>query len=565
LEITISSPSGGSLGSNTTYTYTITDNETAGVTITTTTLALTEGGITFDYTIQLDSEPTNDVVITLSSTNSNVTLSDSTLTFTSANWNTPQTITVTAVDNSTVDGTHTDTITHTSASSDPNYDAISIADVEATITDNDTTASSDGDSPGIILPPPPAPITPPTTLFVPPTILTPEFFLHDPKSITVGASFHSVFVSRISRPSITVTIESDPIILELEKGISQKIDSDKDGVLDLEITYVEYINDSSVKINLINLTDESELSNPVIINYGAYTTQSRDVTITFNILDAEQMALSNTVDFANSIFQPFQNSTNWTLSEGNGIKTVYAKFLSTGGTASTYSDTITLNEGFTLNTNTSTDNVIPEETPTCSLTPNTPYKTPNSPSVYFITEECTKRPFLKSYIYFTYFDSWNNLKTITQTELDKTPIDPQGFMPLGPKYDPKENNVLVKTSLDPMVYLFSGKKLFKIDSESIFNKLNYSWSWIEKVNQSLINQYQPTETINYIDHHLNYTLIKYPDTPEVYRLEPDPSDETKQVKRHIKDPQTFNNLHFRWDRIVTISNTEVYESGVEIN
>jgi len=277
------------------------------------------------------------------------------------------------------------------------------------------------------------------------------------------------------------------------------------------------------------------------------------------------MALSNTVDFANSIFQPFQNSTNWTLSEGNGIKTVYAKFLSTGGTASTYSDTITLNEGFTLNTNTSTDNVIPEETPTCSLTPNTPYKTPNSPSVYFITEECTKRPFLKSYIYFTYFDSWNNLKTITQTELDKTPIDPQGFMPLGPKYDPKENNVLVKTSLDPMVYLFSGKKLFKIDSESIFNKLNYSWSWIEKVNQSLINQYQPTETINYIDHHLNYTLIKYPDTLEVYRLEPDPSDETKQVKRHIKDPQTFNNLHFRWDRIVTISNTEVYESGVEIN
>ncbi|PJA89749.1 MAG: hypothetical protein CO137_02650 [Candidatus Magasanikbacteria bacterium CG_4_9_14_3_um_filter_32_9] len=138
-------------------------------------------------------------------------------------------------------------------------------------------------------------------------------------------------------------------------------------------------------------------------------------------------------------------------------------------------------------------------------------------------------------------------------------------MPLGPKYDPKENNVLVKTSLDPMVYLFSGKKLFKIDSESIFNKLNYSWSWIEKVNQSLINQYQPTETINYIDHHLNYTLIKYPDTLEVYRLEPDPSDETKQVKRHIKDPQTFNNLHFRWDRIVTISNTEVYESGVEIN
>ena len=548
-------------------TVNITDNETANVIITTTTLALTEGSTTFDYDIQLDSEPTNDVVLTLSSTNSNVTISDSTLTFTSSNWNTPQTITITAVDNSTVDGTHTDTITHTSASSDPNYDTITIADVTATITDNDVEAPSSNNNPPNILPPPPAPITPPVVVPTPPTSLTTEFFLQELKTFTVGASFHSVFVSRISKSSITVTIESDPIILELEKGISQQIDSDKDGVLDLEIEYVEYINEDSVKINLINLTDESELSNPVIINYGAYTTQSRDVTITFNILDAEQMAISNTSDFANSIFQPFQNSTNWTLTTGDEIKTVYAKFLSNGGTTSVYSDTIRLNEGFTLNTNTSTDNVTPEETPTnttCSLTPNTPYKTSNSPSVYYITEECTKRPFLKSYIYFTYFDSWSSLKITTQTELEQTPTDTQGFMPLGPKYDPKENNVLVKTSLDPMVYLFSGKKLFKIESESIFNKLNYSWSWIEKVNQSLINQYQPTETINYTDHHPNYTLIKYPDRPEVYRLEPDPSDETKQIKRHIKDPQTFNNLHFRWDRIVTIQYTELYESGVRI-
>ena len=119
-------------------TSTITDNETAGVTITTTTLALTEDGTTFDYTIQLDSEPTNVVAITLSSSGSNTTFSTSTITFTNTNWNTPQTITVTAIDNVVVDGTHLDTISHSAVSSDGNYSGISIVDVIATITDNDS-------------------------------------------------------------------------------------------------------------------------------------------------------------------------------------------------------------------------------------------------------------------------------------------------------------------------------------------------------------------------------------------------------------------------------------------
>ena len=57
------------------------------------------------------------------------------LVFTTANWATPQTVTVTAVDDAVVEGSHSGTITHTASGG--NYTGLSIASVTATITDND--------------------------------------------------------------------------------------------------------------------------------------------------------------------------------------------------------------------------------------------------------------------------------------------------------------------------------------------------------------------------------------------------------------------------------------------
>lgn len=91
--------------------------------------------------------------------------------------------------------------------------------------------------------------------------------------------------------------------------------------------------------------------------------------------------------------------------------------------------------------------------------------------------------------------------------------------------------------------------------------MNYQWNWIEDVDERLLDKYTVGSEINYIDHHPNYTLVKYTDSNKVYRLEPDPTDSAKQVKRWIADETTFKSLHFRWDRIVTISNNEVYPDG----
>lgn len=97
---------------------------------------VTEGGATDTYTIILNTQPTADVRVTITP-DSQTTTSATILIFTPTNWNTPQTVTVTAVDDMQVEGTHTSVITHTVTSSDTNYNGINIGSVTATITDND--------------------------------------------------------------------------------------------------------------------------------------------------------------------------------------------------------------------------------------------------------------------------------------------------------------------------------------------------------------------------------------------------------------------------------------------
>ena len=70
------------------------------------------------------------------------------MTFTPANALTPQPVNVTAVDDAIVEGLHTSTITHAAASSDTNYNGITINNVVANITDNDTAGVTIAESGG---------------------------------------------------------------------------------------------------------------------------------------------------------------------------------------------------------------------------------------------------------------------------------------------------------------------------------------------------------------------------------------------------------------------------------
>lgn len=120
----------------------ITDNDTPGVTVSESNggTQVTEGGADDNYTVMLNSQPANDVVITITG-DSQLNITPSTLTFTTFNWNLPQTVTVSAVDDGAIEGGHSATIAHGSSSSDVNYNGVTIDSITAQIIDNDTVAS----------------------------------------------------------------------------------------------------------------------------------------------------------------------------------------------------------------------------------------------------------------------------------------------------------------------------------------------------------------------------------------------------------------------------------------
>ncbi|MGA9397399.1 MAG: Calx-beta domain-containing protein [Anaerolineaceae bacterium] len=122
-------------------TVTAIDNDTAGITVIPTTgLSVTEAGGTDTFTVLLNTLPAYDVTIDLSSSDtSEGTVSPESLTFTAANWSTPQTVTVTGVDDLADDGDIAYTIITAQASSgDSYYNVINASDVSVTTIDNDT-------------------------------------------------------------------------------------------------------------------------------------------------------------------------------------------------------------------------------------------------------------------------------------------------------------------------------------------------------------------------------------------------------------------------------------------
>ena len=117
------------------------DNDTAGITVSpVNTLTTTEAGGTATFTIVLNTQPTADVTIGLTSSDtSEGTVSPASVTFTAANWSTPQTVTVIGVNDDLDDSDVAYTIvTAAATSTDANYNGLDAADVSVTNTDDDT-------------------------------------------------------------------------------------------------------------------------------------------------------------------------------------------------------------------------------------------------------------------------------------------------------------------------------------------------------------------------------------------------------------------------------------------
>ena len=111
---------------------TVYDTDIAGVTLSESSLVIGEGG-TGTYTVQLDTEPTGTVTVTVHDpTNTDVTTDPGTLAFTPDSWDDPQTVTITAAEE---DDEFDDTATVTHSASGGGYGSVNVDGVIVTVTE----------------------------------------------------------------------------------------------------------------------------------------------------------------------------------------------------------------------------------------------------------------------------------------------------------------------------------------------------------------------------------------------------------------------------------------------
>jgi hypothetical protein len=138
-DLVLSNPSLAAV-SDATGVATITDNDSVAGTLVTTAASghTTEAGQTATFSVRLSAQPAASVTVNVTSGDTGEgTLSVSSLSFTTANWNTPQTVTVTGADDAAVDGNQSYAISLASSSTDANFNGLS-GSVSVVNDDNDS-------------------------------------------------------------------------------------------------------------------------------------------------------------------------------------------------------------------------------------------------------------------------------------------------------------------------------------------------------------------------------------------------------------------------------------------
>ncbi len=127
---------------------TTTDNDTAGFTIVDTSdKVVDESGSTATFAVVLDARPYSNVVIGVSSSDtSEAVASPGNLTFEAGDWDSPQTVTITGVDDGLLDGAQASTITLAinADSSGDNFDSVENQTLNVTTADDEVDSDSDG-------------------------------------------------------------------------------------------------------------------------------------------------------------------------------------------------------------------------------------------------------------------------------------------------------------------------------------------------------------------------------------------------------------------------------------
>ena len=279
---TVEAGTGYTVGTGNTASVTVDDDDTANVAVSETTLTVAENGGTMTYTIMLDTEPTDDVTITPESDATLVaTVLPMSLTFTPSNWNTPQTVTVTGVDDSDVNTpARTATVTHTAASTaDSIYEGLDVANVVVTATDDDAAPG-----PTITIAADTSPVTEGTaaefTLTASPVAPTGGL------TVTVSVTETGMFIDGTPPPTVTIAASAATATLTVATT-DDNIDEIDGAVMALLTAGVGYmVGTSSTASVAVNNDDDAN----VAVSETTRTVAENGGTMTYTImLDTEPL------------------------------------------------------------------------------------------------------------------------------------------------------------------------------------------------------------------------------------------------------------------------------------
>jgi hypothetical protein len=188
----------------------------------------------------------------------------------------------------------------------------------------------------------------------------------------------------------------------------------------------------------------------------------------------------------------------WTLSPGEGNKTVYVRFQRGNGYLFDASDTIN------LLASEKSDNVMPVEI--CKFAFGRALKSKDSAAVYLVEKAhdengfvqdnlpCAKRIFTSPAKYFSYFSSWKDIQLVSKSDLESIPNDKLHFIPFGPRFSPLEGT-LFKTISDSKVYIFFGAEKHWIETETVFRAAGFLFDWVKTVVNSVSDAIPSGKTV----------------------------------------------------------------------
>ena len=203
-----------------------TDNDTAGFTIAQSggATTVTESGGTDDFTLVLNAQPASDVVLSVvSSDTGEVTTGSATVTFTNGNWDTPQSVTLTGVNDDVDDGNVNSTITIAVVDASSSNEFDNVADQSFTVanTDDDDAAFT---------------VTPSATTVTEGATVTVSVRLETAPTTNVMIDISTSDASELSLSTVTVTFTAGNWSTTQQITLTAVDDTDTDGTTNVNVT-----------------------------------------------------------------------------------------------------------------------------------------------------------------------------------------------------------------------------------------------------------------------------------------------------------------------------------------